>query len=90
MLHYLDFEAKCLDASRTNSFTYLVESISHKQFKPKRKNNDKQGATGLAPKKAMTIKRKKSKCIGKKDKSEVVCFNCKKEGFFAREFTEPV
>jgi hypothetical protein len=82
---HLELEFEHLEAAKPNSSTYLVELSLHMAFTPKRKNNDKQGATRPAPNKVRTIKRKRGKHAGREDKSKVVCFHCRKESQFARE-----
>jgi hypothetical protein len=87
--HYLELEAELLEAAKPNSSAYLAESSLRKAYRPKHKNNDKHGIVGPRPKKARTYKCKRGKRIGKKDKSKLLCFNCKKEGHFDHECTKP-
>jgi hypothetical protein len=86
--HHLELEAERLEAAKPNSSAYLAESCSRRAFRAKRKNNDKHGAARPVPKKERTNNRKRGKCTGRKDKSKMVCFNCRKEGHFAREYTK--
>lgn len=89
---HLELEVKLLEAIKPDSLSYITESSSLKVFRPKRKNSNFspiQGATnGSAPKKAEIFKCRRGKYIGKKDKSKMICYNCKKEGHFVRECTE--
>lgn len=90
---HLELEAERREAAKPKSSAHMVESSSRKASRPKRKFSEisnKQGlAVGPAPKKAKVVWRKRGKRGGKKGKAKLVCFNCNKEGHFARDCTEP-
>lgn len=91
MSHHLESEVECPKAAKPNNSAHMVESSSRKTFKSKGKYPEKakQGTEdGSMPKKMTITKRKREKHIGMKDKSKLVCYNCRKE--FTREYTEPL
>lgn len=90
MSRHLELEVECPKAAKPNSSAHMVESSSRKTFRSKGKYPEKakQGTEdGSTPKKMRITKCKRGKRIGMKDKSKLVCYNCRKE--FTREYTEP-
>ena len=83
-------EAKRLGASKAtkSESVYVANNDSSMPRGPKRNNyTPGQDDNGPVPKKAKNTKRKRGKHSGKGENGK--CFNCNKEGHFARDSTKP-
>ena len=88
---HLELEAECLGTSKASKDTrYMGAPLQLKMIRgPKRKNYAlrRDFGNGPVPKKAKNAKRKQGQQGGKGKNRK--CFNCNKEGQFARDCTEP-
>ena len=94
--HHLELEVECLEASKATKATkaiksgsaYMANNNSRMLRGPKRKNYAprQDSGNGPMPKKTKNTNRKLDE-RGDKGKNEK-CFNCDKEGHFARDCTE--
>ena len=92
-LCHLKLEAERLKASKATKVAksgsvYVANNDSRMPRRPKRKNYAprQDSSNGSAPKKAKNTKCKKGKRGGKSKNDK--CFNCNKEGHFARDYTQ--